>query len=219
MNLQVQPLKVLATREVVMNKMDYSTFLGGTAKDELDKLDKLAGRYRIKSFKLAIEAIDNEKLWKVSTSAAVVPLDNWKYLKEVLLGKLPIGLINFIEGTEEFIIADTKALWSESTDEHRNWVMLNKHRMKRELLTSRGKLVKSTKAGRWIYSEGFIEDGKLMTDMKFFNSKMEMDLCITDSFNTDKEGNIIWKFTWSLPERNIKITKIMSAVRDNIITF
>ena len=219
MNLQVQPLKVLATREVVMNKMDYSTFLGGTAKDELDKLDKLAGRYRIKSFKLAIEAIDNEKLWKVSTSAAVVPLDNWKYLKEVLLGKLPIGLINFIEGTEEFIIADTKALWSESTDEHRNWVILNKHRMKRELLTSRGKLVKSTKAGRWIYSEGFIEDGKLMTDMKFFNSKMEMDLCITDSFNTDKEGNIIWKFTWSLPERNIKITKIMSAVRDNIITF
>ena len=38
MNLQVQPLKVLATREVVMNKMDYSTFLGGTTKDELDKL-------------------------------------------------------------------------------------------------------------------------------------------------------------------------------------
>ena len=202
-----------------MNKMDYSTYLGGTTKDELDKLDKLAGRYRIKSFKLAIEAIDNEKLWKVSTSAAVVPLDNWKYLKEVLLGKLPIGLINFIEGTEEFIIADTKALWSESTDEHRNWVVLNKHRMKRELLTSTGKLVKSTKAGRWIYSEGFIEGGKLMTDMKFFNSKMEMDLCITDSINTDKEGNIIWKFTWSLPERNIKITKIMWAVRNNIITF
>ena len=219
MNLQVQPLKVLATREVVMNKMDYSTFLGGTTKDELDKLDKLAGRYRINSSKLAVEAIDNEKLWKVSTSAAVVPIDDWEYLKEVLLGKLPIGLINFIEGTEEFIIADTKALWSESTDEHRNWVMLNKHRMKRELLTSRGKLVKSTKAGRWIYSEGFIEDGKLMTDMKFFNSKMEMDLCITDSINTDKEGNIIWKFTWSMPARNIKITKIMWAVRDNIITF
>ena len=218
MNLQVQPLKVLATREVVMNKMDYSTFLGGTTKDELDKLDKLAGRYRIKSFKLAIEAIDNEKLWKVSTSAAVVPLDNWKYLKEVLLGKLPIGLINFIEGTEEFIIADTKALWSESTDEHRNWVVLNKHLMKRELSTSTGMLVKSTKAGRWIYYEGFIEGGKLMTDMKFFNSKMEMDLCITDSINTDKEGNIIWKFTWSLPARNIKITKIMWAARDNIIT-
>ena len=218
MNLQVQPLKVLATREVVMNKMDYSTFLGGTTKDELDKLDKLAGRYKIKSSKLAIDAIDYEKLWIASTSAAVVPLDDWEYLKEVLLGKLPIGVINFIEGYEEFIIADTNALWSESTDEHRNWVMLNKHRMKRELLTSRGKLVKSTKAGRWIYSEGFIVDGKLMTEMIFFNNKMEMDFCITDSINKDKEDNVIWKFVWSLPARNIKITKVMSAVRENINT-
>ena len=218
MNLQVQPLKVLATREVVMNKMDYSTFLGGTTKDELDKLDKLGGRYKIKSSKLAIEAIDNEKLWIASTSAAVVPFDDWEYLKEVLLGKLPIGVINFIEGYDEFIIADTNALWSESTDEHRNWVMLNKHRRRRELLTSKGNLVKSTKAGRWIYSEGFIEDGKLMTDMKFFNSKMELDFCITDSINTDKEGNFIWKFRLSLPARNIKITKVMWAVRENINT-
>ena len=81
MNLQVQPLKVLATREVVMNKMDYSTFLGGTTKDELDKLDKLGGRYKIKSSKLAIEAIDYEKLWITSNSAAVVPLNDWEYLK------------------------------------------------------------------------------------------------------------------------------------------
>ena len=213
MNLQVQPLKVLATREVVMNKMDYSTFLGGTTKDELDKLDKLAGRYRIKSSKLAIEAIDNEKLWKVSTSAAVVPLDDWEYLKDVLLGKLPIGLINFIEGTEEFIIADTNALWSESTDKLRNWVMLNKHQTGKELLTTKGKLVKSSRAGGRIHCEGFIEDGKLMTNKKFFNSKMEMDLCITDSINTDREGNIIWKFMLSLPARNIKITKIMWAVK------
>ena len=39
MNLQVQPLKVLATREVVMNRMDYSTFLNGATKQELDRLD------------------------------------------------------------------------------------------------------------------------------------------------------------------------------------
>ena len=41
MNFQVQPLKVLATREVVMNRMDYSTFLTSTTKDELDRLDNL----------------------------------------------------------------------------------------------------------------------------------------------------------------------------------
>ena len=65
MNLQVQPLKILATRQVVMNKLDYSTYLTGTTKDELDKLDKLAGRYKIQSSNMVIEALDNEKLWKI----------------------------------------------------------------------------------------------------------------------------------------------------------
>ena len=61
MNLQVLPLKVLATRVVVMQRMDYSTYLTGTTKDELDKLDKLAGRYKIQSSKLTIEALYNGK--------------------------------------------------------------------------------------------------------------------------------------------------------------
>ena len=63
MTLQVQPLKVLATREVIMKRMDYSTYLTGTTKDELNKLDKLAGRYKIQSSKMVIEALDNEKLY------------------------------------------------------------------------------------------------------------------------------------------------------------
>ena len=56
MDLQVQPLKVLATREVVMNRLDYSTYLNGTAKDELDRLDNLAGKFLITASKLTIEA-------------------------------------------------------------------------------------------------------------------------------------------------------------------
>ena len=47
MNLQVQPLKVLATREVVTKRLDYSTYLNGTTKDELDGLGRLAGNYKI----------------------------------------------------------------------------------------------------------------------------------------------------------------------------
>ena len=49
MNIQVLPLKVLVSREVVRNKMDYSTFLNGTLKEELDRLDWLAGNFRIKA--------------------------------------------------------------------------------------------------------------------------------------------------------------------------
>ena len=78
MKLLVQPLqlKVLATREVIMNKMDYSTYLTGTTKDELDKLDKLAGRYKIQSSNMVNEALDNEKLWKISQISYVKPLDD-----------------------------------------------------------------------------------------------------------------------------------------------
>ena len=76
MNLQVLPLKVLATRVVVMQRMDYSTYLTGTTKDELDKLDKLAGRYKMHSSKMVIEALDNEKLWKISQISYVKPLDD-----------------------------------------------------------------------------------------------------------------------------------------------
>ena len=59
MNFQVQPLKVLATREVVMNRMDYSTFLTSTTKDELDRLDNLGGTFKVQSSKLTIDAVYN----------------------------------------------------------------------------------------------------------------------------------------------------------------
>ena len=39
MLFQVLPLKVLVSRQVVKNRMDYSTFLNGTIREELDRLD------------------------------------------------------------------------------------------------------------------------------------------------------------------------------------
>ena len=56
MNLQVLPLKVLATREVVMKRLDYSTYLTSVTKEELDRMDKIKGSYKIQSSKLTIEA-------------------------------------------------------------------------------------------------------------------------------------------------------------------
>ena len=64
-----------------------------------------------------------------------------------------------------------------------------------------------------------MEDGKLMIDVKTFNSEMEVEIHSTDAITTDKQGNIIWNFLWSLPTRNIKITKVMWALKkdDNMI--
>ena len=95
MKLQVQPLslKVLATRVVVINRMDYSTHLTGATKDELDRLDKLAGRFKIQSSKLTIEALYNGKK---------MPLDDWEYFKECFGRGLPNHLSHQVLGIPRF---------------------------------------------------------------------------------------------------------------------
>ena len=55
MNFRVLPLKVLVSRQVVKRRMDYSTYLISTAKEELDRLDKLVGNYRIEDSKIKLK--------------------------------------------------------------------------------------------------------------------------------------------------------------------
>ena len=80
------PLKVLVSREVVGNKMDYSTYLNGTTKEELDQLKKITGHFKIESHcKLSI--VGNEQ----------PEFDDWEqvieYLKESLKDDTAGGLV------------------------------------------------------------------------------------------------------------------------------
>ena len=61
MNLQVPPLKLLATREVVTKRLDYSTYLNGIIKDEVDGLGRLAGNYKIHASKTTIDGLNHGK--------------------------------------------------------------------------------------------------------------------------------------------------------------
>ena len=90
MTLQVLSLRVLATRQVVKNRLNYSTYLNGTAKDELDGLERIEGNFRTQASKITIEAHYNGNR---------LPADDWEYFKECLKDRLPRGLINFIEGS------------------------------------------------------------------------------------------------------------------------
>ena len=193
MKLQVQPLslKVLATRVVVINRMDYSTYLTGATKDELDRLDKLAGRYKIQSSKLTIEALYNGKK---------MPLDDWEYFKECFGRGLPNHLVKFIESTEEFTIF-------ECQNRLRNWLIYDKFLWGREFFTT----IKD-----WSHCDDFIEDGRLVSIVKGFlknNSKTGIVVDCREYITTDKEGNVIWEFIWSLPKLDIKIKKIIRAIR------
>ena len=147
MNFQVESLKVLVTRQVVMNRMDYSTYLNGTVKDELDRLDRLEGKYRIQGSKLTIEGLHQ---------------DDWEYFKECLGNRVPMGLVNVIEGKEGFTI-------SESKNGQRTWIISDVDGWKnRELLKSRGylKLQRSGRHPTWNHFDYFIEDGWLVNTQK-----------------------------------------------------
>ena len=43
----VLPLKVLATREVIRERMDYKDYLGGNVREELDRLNGFEGNFLI----------------------------------------------------------------------------------------------------------------------------------------------------------------------------
>ena len=198
MNLQVLPLKILATRQVVMDRMDYSTYLTGITKMELDRLDMLAGDFRVKASKLTIDA---------SYNGQRLPTDDWKYSKSCF--KLPTLLIKIIEGTEEFSIAEKKK-------GPRTWVLSNVN-WTRNLLLYSGQLKIISRKGLTMegQEDDFIEDGKLVSVKKHYqmiNGKMEFILDFRDSIAIDEQGNIIRTFMCSYPDRDIKITKVMWAL-------
>ena len=206
MNLQVQPLKVLATREVVMNRLDYSTYLNGATKVELDRLDKLEGNFRIHSSKLTIDAfVYGERL----------PSDDWEYFK-AYTGRygipIPRCVVRLIEEltelTKEFSI-------TESKNGPRTWI-LSVGFLDRYLLTEKGHLKETMEGGLWTFEDDFIEDGRLVGVKQWhevYNGKYGLVANFSDSITTDKQGNIVWSFMYNLPKKNIKFTKTMWAHR------
>ena len=206
MNLQVQPLKVLATREVVRNRLDYSTYLNGTSKVELDRLDKLEGNFRIHSSKLTIETFVYGKR---------LPSDDWEYFKAYtgIYGiPIPRGVVRLIE---EFTELTKEFSFTESKNGPRTWI-LSVGNLDRYLLTEKGHLKETMEGSRCTFEDDFIEDGRLVGVKQWhelYNGKYGLVDNFSDSITTDKQGNVIWSFMYSLPKKNIKFTKTMWAHR------
>ena len=60
MSFQVLSLKLLASREVIREGLDYSSYLGGSIKEELDGLGKFASTFVVKA--ISTEASVNGKV-------------------------------------------------------------------------------------------------------------------------------------------------------------
>ena len=190
---------MLVTRQVVKNRMDYSNFLNGAVKEELDGLDRLAGKFRVQASKLTIVGIHQGE---------ILPSNDWEYFKKCLK-LLPGGLLWFIEGKEEFTI-------EESKNGLRTWIISDVDGWKdKDLLASRG-CVNVQKSGMWSHIDDFIEDGWLVNTKKAWDvskGKMELGLDFRESFTVNKRGDVLRSYNWSAPNRNLKITKVMLAHR------
>ena len=232
MVIQVQPLKVLVTRQVVRNRMDYFTYLNGTAKDELDDLDWIIGKFRIMRSKVTIEAHHNDTINKsinASIDQSQWPSEDWENFKECFGNNLPRGLVKFIEGTRrrEFTITDSK-------DGLRTWLLYDVDGWKKTLLAKDrdGLRLNAVEApypqvnpiqsnpqesGWWGHFDDIIEDGWLVRTKKGYeakNGKMKLGYESRDSMSIDIQGNgILRNIMWSLPNKDIKVTMVMWAIR------
>ena len=208
MNLQVLPLRVLVSRQVIRDRMDYTGYLAGETRSEMDKLDKLAGRFVVQASELTVERfLGGEKL----------PADEWERKRSEVRGSF---FLNFLDGTEEISIVE------KSSSGARGWVISDVDGVTKGFpLTSSGRMFEDNS---YVHSDYFVEDGALIIAQKTFmmdrnKSALDfwgigpLDQCLImdylDSFSTDKQGNLVRKFIYSMPMANIKITKVMSAIR------
>ena len=116
-----------------------------------------------------------------------------------------------MERTKEFEILE----WKLEENGKRTWFLSDVGRgLMRDLLAKRGDL--EHEPGFVEQQDNFIADGWLVEVHKAYqmiDGKMEFLFFLKDSITTDKEGNVIRRFMWSLPSEDIKITKVMRALR------
>ena len=206
MNPQVLPLKVLVSRVVVRNKMDYSTVLNGTLKEELDRLDCLEGSFRIEASKLVIEG----GKFLYTYRGKIVPSDDVQKLKTEL--KLPetetVTLINFIDGMAKFRIAE------KVKGGRRTWTYCDVNGKRLDLMSNVDYWEETSM--KLVHRSDFIEDGWVVNVTKasaMLKGKMTLWLDIYDAFTIDKEGNLHRKFVWRAPQRDITVTRILRSIR------
>ena len=191
----VLPLKALVARKVIRERMDYEGYLGGRVKEELDRLAGLAGWHVVENAKL--EVLDLEKGNELSKEA-------WWSVKP----RLPRNLEPFLVGFgSEFCIIEKKE------NVKREWELRDINGTTKTLHLS-NKVLRAN-GGCHVF-EQFVEDGKLIRWDCFYGSKGDLVLSEWDCFSIGEKG-VLKIMIWKLPKLNIKITRIMRTLRDDVV--
>ena len=175
--------------------MDYSTLLNGTLKEELDRLDWLAGDFRIQASKLVIEA---------SFEGRKSSDDMQKMIRKFM----PEGLIDIIDGMAKFKIVE------KMKGGRRTWTYRDVNGMSKDLMSQVDYWEETSMD--LLHRNDFIEDGWIVNVTKasaMLKGKMTLWLDLYDAFTIDKEGNLLRKFIWKNPHSNITVTKLLRSIR------
>ena len=152
MNLQVLPLKVLVSGQVIKDRMDYTDYLAGKTRSEMDILDRFAGRFVVQASELIVERY---------SGGDEVPLDELEKWEE---WQIPSSLMKLLHGSAEISIVET------SSSGARTWVISDVDGLKKPFqLRSRGWMLRSD---YWIHADDYIENGKLISARKMFVGAM-----------------------------------------------
>ena len=168
--------------------MDYSSYLNGTAKEELDRLNKLAGKYRIEDVRLTLDGC------------------NWQDLKK--MAQMPKWVMNMLEGKPDFNIVENM------NNGMRTWVVRSVNGTEKNFLLDTD--FWEEKSDLWTHRESFIEDGavvNLTNVSKMCKGERRLCLSLYHSFTIDQQGKLIRRFIIDRPHLGIKVTKDILAVR------
>ena len=211
MKFQVLPLRVLASREVVRERLDYKEHLVGATRDELDNLEKLSGRFKEIGAETVVKTLDEEGeeleevgedrweevLWQPGCPGCHDPLCPPSY---------PGSIMTELKAENEIIIEETN-------EEKRGW-RFKDNGSGLEMATQ------SWMDTHWIERfwanfDNYIEDGELVLPVKIFcweglyelrTKKYFVRIERTDSFSLDSKQNLVWKTILTDFKYNYKVT-------------
>ena len=211
MRFQVLPLRVLATRKVMAERLDYKEHLIGVTRQELDDLDKLCGRFQRIGSKMVVERLDGE-----GEVLEEVAKDKWE---EVLWKSDESSMLTVLEKQTNDIIIEEKKKGK------RGWQLRNFN----------GDVLHDTKRKRrktgclYFHYDSYIEDGNLVWTLKIFYweglcdgpdaplEESELEVFQWDdawaSFSLDSEQNLIWKSVYKRFHDNYKVTHSVKLKR------
>ena len=190
----VLPLKVLATREVIRERMAYKDYLGGNVREELDRLNGFEGKFLIDTSEMMVKR-EGKNLSK----------EEWRYMKR----RMPTDVISFLNGKKDFHIVERKGRLGE-----REWALRDVDNSSKKLQL--GRRIAGEAEG-WEYREEFFADGAMITFRNFYN-KDEFLVGEVDTFKI-YNGGIIRTKVWDLPKHNMRIKKKMFAHKENNYIF